>query len=344
MAANWAKRFGVVLVGATLLGQARTVLAVDGCVTQSQMTAAQRDPIVTAARGLAQRIVRGDVAGLKAAAIPEIANDFAGITDVIGNMAPKVAGASLILQSVWLLDATALKPGADGTPQDAQFFCSLNGTAMETNFIIPGLPPGMYAFAVVQTTGPNPWNLSVLMREDQGVWKLAGFYPQALNAAGHDGLWYWRQAREYQKLGQHWNAWLYYAQAADLMRPAPFITTTHMDKLIAEQATAAPPVLSHGVSADTPLVVRGPNNVEYRVIALGTDDSLSKEQVDAVVHWRSDAPPTSPAAARANNVAVATALLTAYPELRKAFHGIWVFAEVNGQAPFATEHPMEELH
>ena len=308
------------------------------------MTQAQRDSISAAAKGLAQKIVKGDVAGLKDAAIPEIAKDFGGITYVIGNTAPKVAGTSVLIESIWLLDASTLKPSADGTLQDAQFFCALNGSPAEADFIIPSLPPGKYAFAAVQTTGGNPWGLSVLMREEQGVWKLAGFYPMPLTAAGHDGLWYWRQAREYAKQGQHWNAWLYFGQAADLLRPASFMSTSHLDKLQTEQTNAAPPVLSKGVSADAPLVVKGPNNTEFRVIGLGTDDSLSKEKVDAVVHWRADAPATNLVAARERNVSVAMALLAAYPELRQGFHGIWVFAEVNGQSPFATEHPMEELH
>ena len=39
------------------------------------------------------------------------------------------------------------------------------------------------------------------------------------------------------------------------------------------------------------------------------------------------------------------ALLTAYPEMRKSFHGVWVLAEVPGQQnPFATEQAMSEIH
>jgi len=38
------------------------------------------------------------------------------------------------------------------------------------------------------------------------------------------------------------------------------------------------------------------------------------------------------------------ALLTAYPELRKPFHGVWIIADVPGQNPFATEQAMSEIH
>ena len=38
------------------------------------------------------------------------------------------------------------------------------------------------------------------------------------------------------------------------------------------------------------------------------------------------------------------ALLTAHPELRSAFHGVWVFAEAPGKAPYATELSMADIH
>ena len=74
---------------------------------------------------------------------------------------------------------------------------------MEAEFAIPALPPGKYAFAMVTVapapvaTKPAPWHLSFLMRQEQrGKWLLAGFYPKPMTAAGHDGLWYWTQARK----------------------------------------------------------------------------------------------------------------------------------------------------
>jgi hypothetical protein len=38
-----------------------------------------------------------------------------------------------------------------------------------------------------------------------------------------------------------------------------------------------------------------------------------------------------------------SALLAAYPELRKPFHGVWIYAETTGQPPFATEQSMAEI-
>jgi len=39
-----------------------------------------------------------------------------------------------------------------------------------------------------------------------------------------------------------------------------------------------------------------------------------------------------------------SALVAAYPELRKNFHGVWMVAEVPGQNPYAIELAMNEIH
>ena len=82
-------------------------------------------------------------------------------------------------------------------------------------------------------------------------------------------MWYWTQARRWRRK-ERWNAWLYYQQAESLLRPAEFVQSTHLEKLEDGGEAAAPPALSEGVSAETPLVVKGPDGVEYRFTALGS--------------------------------------------------------------------------
>src|SRR5207302_4823115 len=88
--------------------------------------------------------------------------------------------------------------------------------------------------------------------------RIAGFYPKPLTAAGHDGLWYWTQARTMTAQKERWNAWLYYQQAESLLTPAIFVQSTHLEKLKTEASAAAPPALSEGVTPEAPLVVKGP--------------------------------------------------------------------------------------
>ncbi len=335
-------RIGIGLLAAGMLVAA--VASAEVCTTQSQMTATDRDALAAAARGLAAKVQANDVSGLQAATAVEYAKDFSGIGAVVGSTAAKVKGGTPIVEQVYLLDATQLKRGADGSMPDAQFFCSLNKTMAEADFLISGLAPGRYGFVMVDVTDTStPWRLSFLLRQDQGQWVMAGFYPKALTAAGHDGLWYWTQARTMTAQKEHWNAWLYYQQAESLLTPVNFIQSTHLEKLKTEASAAAPPALSDGVSAEAPLVVKGPDGVEYHFTALGVDDSLAKDKIDITAHLKVDQI-GDPVAARKRNSDAMVALLAAYPEMRKPFHGVWMFAEVPGQNPFATEQAMSEIH
>jgi len=344
-------------------------LRAEVCTTQSQMQPAGRDAIASAALSLATLVQTNDAAALRKQTVPEYARDFSGMASLTSSTSPHLKGASLAVEQVYLLDATNLKTLADGTNQDAQFFCSLNKSPAEANFLIPSLPPGRYAFAMVATQGIKaPWRLSFLLRQSAGqdaAWQMAGLYPKALTAAGHDGLWYWTRARELVKVRQLWAAYLYYQEAEALLQPAGFVTSTHSDKLHTEAAAAVPPALSAGISADVPLVVKGLGSSEFRFTALTTDDSLGADQLDVLVHLAPDpapeAPPLGPdgkpakpdpkavkAAAplsptERNNAAMA-ALVAAYPELRALFHGVWVFADSADGKPFITEQPMANIH
>ena len=276
------RRIWIVLLAMGMLVSG--IVSAETCTTQSQMTVADRDALVATARSLAAKVQANDVSGLQAATAPEYAKDFSGIGTVVGSTAVKVKDGTLSVEQVYLLDGTQLKRGADGTLPDAQFFCSLNKSMAETDFLIPGLAPGRYGFVMVTVDGSSPWRLSFLLRQEQGgKWVMAGFYPKPLLAAGHDGLWYWKQARTMTAQKEHWNAWLYYQEAENLLVPANFIQSTHLEKLKAEQNAAAPPALSEGVTAEAPLVVKGVDGVEYHFIALGVDDSLEKEKI---MLWR----------------------------------------------------------
>lgn len=331
-----------------VLSVAGTVAAAETCTTQSGMAPAERDGLADAARNVAAMVQTNNAAGLRGAVVAEVAKDFNALQYLVGTTAPKLTGGTATVEQVYLLDATNLKRNADGSAPDAQFFCSLNRSTMEVEFTIPALPPGKYGFAMVTveppagTAKPAPWRLSMLLRQEQGKWLLAGFYPKAMTAAGHDGLWYWTSARQMVKDKQAWSAWLYYKAAEKLLQPADFVMSTHLDKLQTEAAGAAPPVLSEGVSIDAPLVVKGADGTDYHFTGLGVDDSLGQSSLDVEAHLHVDSVADQAAARKRNNDA-ASALLTAYPEMRKAFHGVWVYAEAPGQNPFATEQPMAEV-
>ena len=341
-------RFGMRILATVVVaamaghGLAQTAHPAERCVTQSQMTQPERDSLATAAMGLATKIQANDQAGVKAVTIADYQKDFAGMGQVIQATSPRLAGTAADVTDVYVLDASSLA-AVNGTNPDAAFFCTLNNSPAETEFAIPQLPPGKYGFATVHMNGSYPWQLSFLLRQEGGVWRLAGLYPKPMTAGGHDGLWYWTQARTMAARKEHWNAWLYYQQAESLLRPANFIQSTHLEKLQAEQVAATPTAVSDGIGLENPLVVKGADGVEYKFTGMGVDDSLEKDKIDVTVHLKVDQIGDAVAAKKRNADAM-SALLAAYPEMRKPFHGVWVFAEVPGQNPFATEEAMSEIH
>jgi hypothetical protein len=310
------------------------------CTTQAMMTADARQSLADAALGLASAIKAGDTTRVQSMSAADIASKFDVTSYIVHTTASAIAGDTLRVTQLYRLDASARRAG---DTSEADFGCALSGSADEVDFAIPGLPPGIYGFAMVEAEGQRPWLLSLLFEQQGSAWKMAGFYPHARSAAGHDGLWYWTTARADAKAGKKWLAWVLYGEADQLLRPANFVTSTHLDKLRNERRTSAPGELSEGISADNPLVVKGKDGSEFHFTALGSLVTDDGKGLDLVLRYRADSV-ADPTAARAKNIAAAAALLAAHPELREGVTGVSVFAEATGQPPFATELSLAEIH
>ncbi len=312
------------------------------CVTQSQMQAADRDSLAAAGLAFATEMQANDANAIRARTLEQYAKDFGGMADTIASTSPHLKTATFQPDSVWLLDASSNPSGA-ASPQDAQFFCNLNRSQSSVTFSLQALPAGKYGLAIIDAKGTISWQLAFLMKQSgPGTWQLAGLFPRATMAAGHDGLWYWTEARVSAGKKQSWNAWLQYAEAEQLLKPVEFISTSHLDQLHEEQTRSAPAALSSGISAASPLVVKAKDGTEYLFTSLGPDDSLGSDRIDVQVHFKADTI-ADPVIARARNQKAASALLGAYPEMRSAFHGVWVYADGPNGSPFASEEPVSKL-
>lgn len=304
------------------------------CTTQSQMTEAQRGVYVTAVQSLASEIQSGNVAAVKANTIPSVAAQFDAIASTIQSVSPTIQGAALTIQSIYNLRATDLK-----APQDTQFFCSVPGSQLLVTISIPQLPPGDYALAIMHATGgKEPQQISMILENNPAgtsQWKLGGLFVRPLATAGHDGVWYWTQARAFAKKQQNWNAYFYYQTAAYLLTPVDFISSPNLEKLQKEMSSVRP----QGLPDAQPMKIDvGGQTVD--ITNLHTDGTLGG--FDLVVNY--DTSDTSdPVATRSRNVAVMKALLAQHPELREGFHGLWVYANAQNQRPFAIELPMNQI-
>jgi hypothetical protein len=333
------------MAGAALVfGAALTLGAAGGaeaqsCTTQARMTAEERSGLADAALGLATAVKAGDVTKVQASAVAEYGAKFGSTAALILATAEKISGDTPEVAQAYELDGSKR---AAGDTSEAEFTCPLKETVSETDFSIPALPPGVYGFVMVEAKGARPWLLSMLLRKEGGVWKLAGLSTHTRAAGGHDGLWYWKAARIDASAKELWLAWLLYGEADTLLRPASFVTSTNLDKLDSELHAATPPELVDGIGERTPLVVKGEGGAEFRFVGIGTEFGDEGGRSRMMLHMSGDWV-ADPAAAKARNVAAAKALLEAHKELRRGFDGVWVFAESEGHEPVATELKMAEI-
>lgn len=309
------------------------------CITQSQMTAQQRNTLRQAAVMLAQDVRQGNIPALQSHTIPPVAQNFSGIASSVEGIQPFVAGATLTVDSLYILDATDLK-----SPSEADFFCGLNNSSLLVTITIPALPPGQYALAITHATGvPRPHQISMVLQDEApsgsasaADWKLAGFFARPMTMAGHDGIWFWKQARVYAKQKDRWDAWFYYQTAKYLLAPVDFLTSPNLQRLEHEAQQVRP----EGLPGAQPMRISNDGRT-FEITDLHTGH-LSN-QLDLEVTYKA-APMQDPVAARAEVEAVMRALLAAHPELEQAFHGLWVHASTPGnQTPFALELPIHQI-
>jgi hypothetical protein len=311
-------------------------------MTQAKMSPDLRAALADASLSLAAAVKAGDAAKVQSMTISEFSanpQSFGPTAYLVHSTADKVAQDNFEVTQLYELDARNRIAGDSG---NAEFSCALVGSPSETDFAIPGLPPGMYGFTMVEATGARPWLLAFLLRQDAGAWKLAGFYPRARTAAGHDGGWYWKTAFDDFKAKQLWSAWLLFGEADQLLRPANFVTSTKLDSLRSEQRSALPPELSNGLAPDVPLVIKCSDGTEFRFTSVDADASDDGERLNLALHMKADWL-GDPAAAKTRNQAAARAFLDAHAELRPVFSSMVVFTDSPGHDPYVTEQRMSEI-
>lgn len=325
-------RLFTLLILLALLAPAR-IFAVT-CTMQAEMTDDQRNALLQASRKLALDIQGGDSAAVRSLTLPNVAAQFDPIANTIRRIAPMMTGASITIDAMFGLDASDLKSTQDQT----QFFCDSPKSNLHTDITIPGLPPGKYALALVHATGvARPQQIALLLASNNGAWQLGGFFVRPMLLAGHDSVWYWTKARAYAQKAQNWNAHFYYEIAVYLASPVAFLNTPNLEKLLKEQAD----IKAEDLPGEKPLAISAANGEVFSITNMHTDDSLGG--LDLVISYTA-ADTSDPVATRTHILDLMKALLAQHPELRDAFHGLWVFANAPGRPPFGIEQPMSDLH
>jgi hypothetical protein len=290
------------------------------------------------AHTLASEVQSSNIQGLRNDTLPAVAADFGGIAASAQALAPLIQQATITVNVLFAFEAAQAASGALGS----QFFCSPAGSSMTVVLNFSNLPPGKYALAILHATGvPKPQQISLILAlTPENQWKLAGLFTKPLMLAGENGLWYWTQARDYAQKKMDWASWFYYQIAGFLVDPVDFLSSPNMDKLRQEADKVRP----SNLPADKPLVV---NTSAYSFEVSRMDTSVDLGPLDFAIHYTPTDVEVSqlhdPVAARKQALDLMTAILALHPELRHAFHGVYVYADAGNATVFALELPMDQI-
>src|SRR5271166_1254848 len=303
------------------------------CYTGLEIDAPVAQAVGAAAQQYFQLSAKGDVAGLRANAMPEIAASFSGIEQAVVANQPYLAERQPSDTRIFLLDASDAKVAL----KRADFYCGIYNSADRIVFSIPNLPPGHYAVTIAKIVGEHPITLTLIVQEgEKNSWKLAGFYARRNSIGAHDGQWLLSKAREYKGKGQRFNAWFYYLTAWDLIAPVDFMGTPQLDKLSDEIQAARPGDLP---GATTPLQLSASGKA-FKI----TDMAAIPVPGDLDVRLQYETPDAAnPTLATQDNLGVSKALLTKYPELRDAFGAVIVRATDDLGHTYTTLTPMKDV-
>jgi hypothetical protein len=325
---SWAVivRVGLLL---TLLGAGHA----QECLSGTEIDAPTSRAVQSAASQYFNMSAQGDVAGLRANALPDVAANFGSIESAVIANKQSFSQGQPTETRIFVLDATNSKT----TWQRADFYCGIYNSPDRVGFSIPNLPPGRYAVTIAKVAGKEPVTLTLILSDDgKNSWKLAGYYARRNSVGDRDGQWFLSKAREFKAKGQTLNAWFYYLTAWDLLAPVDFMSTPQLDKITDEIQSSRPADLPN---VNTPLELNAGGKLfkveELAAVSVGPDFDLR------VKYQTPDA--SNPAVASQQNTAMMKALLAKYPELRDAFTTVIARATDNAGHDYGTLAPMKDV-
>jgi hypothetical protein len=307
------------------------------CTTQGSLQPADRQALLAAADPIADAVATQNFDLLQASLLPAVVSDWESIRSVAQSAASVLKGGKVYWGDGYLLDATDLK-----APSDTQFFCTPASSSATMTISLRSLPAGRYALLIGDYEGaPMAGQLALILGTDVTAgnkWKLGGLFVREGAFDGHDGVWYWRHARELAEKKATWSAWYSYDTARWLLLPVDFLSSPHLETLNREQSQLPNP-------ADAmPLTVTATTGAEagksWKIDSLHLDSTLHTADLGLVYEGTGL---SDPLAARAEAIAVMSGLLKLHPELRENFHGLWAYAEKDGRRSYAIELAMRDI-
>ena len=294
-----------------LVFAASAALAAETCTTGTDLDDQTRASMEKTAHSVYNMAARGDFFNLKTNAVPSLANSFGGVEQAVTDNKANLENGNPTIRGVYFLDASS----DTGTIQRAEFYCGIFNSPDRSGFVLNNLPAGQYGIVILDAHGKQPVTMGLVLQVMNQAWKLGGFYVKQTTAGGHDGNWYWEQAKQFATQGKKHNAFFYYEQARDLLAPVPFMTTPTLDKLYDETQSANPGDLP----AENAVTITGKDGKTYQLtsaVPLQVQDGLAlvlRQQVP-------DASNTT--AAFQANMGLINAAVAKWPEVRDIFTSV----------------------
>ena len=301
------------------------------CTMQAELSSADREALAAAGTRIAVAVVSQDLTGLKSLLFPAEASAWDSISATVDQGQALLQGGQITVRDVFLLDASTQPSQAD-----TQFFCSNSSGSLTVTILMRALPPGRYAVVLADAVGaPLAGQLGLILAWDQASssWMLAGLSlrPGALD--GHDGVWYWKRARDLAA-EDPWSASYLYDAAHYLLLPVDFMGSPNLEKLQQEQSQISP-------DPRTALPLSIPDGDRtWKIVGVALDASL--REPDLAIAYQSTGV-TDPAALRTEATAVLSAFLKTEPGIRANFHGLWAYAVNGDKRTPVMELPMKQI-
>jgi hypothetical protein len=309
------------------------------CTTQASLAPGGPRPAARRRQPHRQRHRRAGPAYLQANLLPTVTGDWESIRSVAQAAIPLFKGGRVYWGDGYLLDATDLK-----APTDTEFFCT-NARQQrhhDHQSAQPARRPLRTAHRRLRRRGPGRSDRPDSRRGYHGRRQMEArrLFVREGALDGHDGLWYWRHARELAQQkspGAAWSAWFSYDFARWLLLPIDFLSSPHLEKLNKEQSVlGASPADSAAHRHRRPA---------------GSREILAHHRA-AHRHYPARCRPrphyegtgiTEPVQARAEAIAVMSALLKLHPELRRQLPRPVGLRRKRRQAQYAIELAMHDI-
>ncbi len=303
------------------------------CTTQAEMQPQDRNGLIAAGERLNAAIMQQDYSTLQAQLLPAISAQWDGIHNEVEEGAAVLKGGQPMLDEMYLLDASG-----QTAPTDTQFFCSNQSGSLTVTITMHALPAGRYGVLLATAPGATLGGQigMVLVWDATGAtpgWKLGGLSIRQGAIDGHDGVWYWTQARAAAATGSSWTAWYSYDVARYLLLPVDFLSSPNMEKLQREQSEIRNP------PGPFPISVQDGART-WKIDGIRIDTSLRDADLGVTYESLGMA---DPAAQRTEAIAVLSAVVKEHPELKQSFHGLWAYASHDGKVTPVLELPMAQI-